>query len=317
MPFPSLFGLSHLLKAYGFDNEGINVADKTEITSIPTPFLAQTTDGVFVIVKNIDSTAGTISYDKLGKDSTSSLTDFEALWNGIALQAWPSATACEPLYAKHHTKEVVTKLSSPLMLLGFLVVGTYLFIRNGVYAHVSTVLLMLLDIIGLALSFMLTQKTLGIHTAAADAVCGVIEKGGCDSITAMPEAKLFGVFAWSEVGFGYFGVSLAVLLLFPSMWGALAVTNLCCLPFSFWSVWFQKFKAKRWCTLCLGVQATLWLLFFCFLGGGWISTAFPLRLSTFILIAAYATAVVTVNVTVRALTNISHNETETDSSSAA
>ena len=42
MTFKSLYGLSHLLKTYGIDNEGMRLSDKDELTMMPVPFLAQT-----------------------------------------------------------------------------------------------------------------------------------------------------------------------------------------------------------------------------------------------------------------------------------
>ena len=38
------------------------------------------------------------------------------------------------------------------------------------------------------------------------------------------------------------------------------VLNIFTLPYSFWSVWYQKAKAKQWCVLCLIIQALLWTL---------------------------------------------------------
>lgn len=70
MTFQSLFGLSHLLKDYGVANEALRISDKTELTKIPTPFLAQTGNGVFVIVKDVDGHAQTVTYDSLGVNNT-------------------------------------------------------------------------------------------------------------------------------------------------------------------------------------------------------------------------------------------------------
>lgn len=313
MPFNSLFGLSHLLSAYGIDNQGVRLTDKSELASIPAPFLAQTTDGVFAIVDRIDPAHSSVTYDLKGQTLCSTLASFAEMWNGIALLAWPKNTAKEPNYAAHHTKEIVQRLCVPLMAVGALFVMVYLFVVNGVYAHISTILLTLFNCLGLFFSYLLMQKTLGIKSSTGNRVCGIIQEGGCDSIVNMKVSKLFGVFAWSEVGFAYFGVSLAVLLLFPHMWGALAVANVCCLPYSFWSVWYQKYRAQHWCTLCLGVQTTLWLLFFAFLCGGWLREGFThLRLHTLVLIAAYATAAVAINTFTRILTHLPPN-TETPS----
>jgi protein-disulfide isomerase len=74
-------------------------------------------------------------------------------------------------------------------------------------------------------------------------------------------AKLWGVFGWSEIGLGYFAANGLLILFLPSWIPFLAILNLFTLPYSFWSVWYQKFKAKQWCPLCLMVQALLWGIF--------------------------------------------------------
>lgn len=305
MPFFSLFGLSHLLDEYGIDNEAVRVSDKSEITKIQPPFLAQMDNGVFVIVDNIRSDS--VEYDSTGVMETAPLSEFEDAWNGVALMAFPTSTSAEPQYGSHHLTEITRWLSAKLLTAGALCLFVYFFITRGLYLHVSTSLIAVLDVAGLYLSYLLLQKTLGIHSAAGDRVCSVIEEGGCDTIVKLKVSKLFGVFSWSEVGFGYFGVSLATLLLFPHMWPALALCNVLCLPYSFWSVWYQKFRAKNWCTLCLSVQTTLWLLFFCYLGGGWLHQAWPLRFDMLVLVAVYASAVVAINIAIRTLTNLKHD----------
>ena len=71
--------------------------------------------------------------------------------------------------------------------------------------------------------------------------------------------------------------------------------NGCCLPFTVWSIWYQKYRIKTWCTLCVTTQGLLWLQFFCYLFGGWWSDIFPLRLSLFMMVAAYGATLMAVN----------------------
>lgn len=299
MTFKSLFGLSHLLKEYGVDNTGIRVTDKSELTAIPVPFLAQTGSGVFVIVTDMDPARNVVEYDSLGVKESVSVNDFERAWNGVALLAYPSKASKEPDYGSHRLSEIVARTSKYALAVAALAVFVYFFITRHVYAHVSTVLLTFFNCVGLYFSFLLLQKSLHIHTAASDRVCGVLEQGGCDSIMELKVSKLFGVFSWSEVGFGYFGVSLATLLMFPHLWPSLALCNVCCLPYTFWSIWYQRFRAHHWCTLCVGVQSTLWLLFFCYLGGGWLGKAFPLHPDIAVLLAVYVFAVLFLNMLMR------------------
>lgn len=42
MPFRSLFGFSKLLQSYGIESEGVQFADKSEISRLTPPFLART-----------------------------------------------------------------------------------------------------------------------------------------------------------------------------------------------------------------------------------------------------------------------------------
>lgn len=81
-------------------------------------------------------------------------------------------------YADHRLSAVVGGLSKYALALAAVVLVLYFFISRRVYAHVSTILLTVFDIVGLYFSYLLMQKSLHIHTAASDRVCGVLEKGG-------------------------------------------------------------------------------------------------------------------------------------------
>lgn len=293
MTFKSLYGLSHLLTEYGVPNKGVRVTDKAVIRGLDTPFLAQTGSGAFVIVTGVGPDA--VEYDSVGATQKTGLENFINAWNGVALLAFPGAESREPDYARHHLAELISGLTRYALGAAALAIFVYFFVTRGLYAHLSTVLLALFNCMGLFFSYLLLQKSLNIHTAVSDRVCGVLEQGGCDSIMELPVSKLFGVFSWSEVGFGYFGVSLVTLLLFPHMWGALAICNVCCLPYTFWSIWYQKFRARHWCTLCVSVQSTLWLLFFAYLGGGWLGASTPFHVDFLVLLAVYLFAVLSLN----------------------
>lgn len=293
MTFKSLYGLSHLLTEYGVRNQAVKFADKQEITSLATPFLAQTKAGIFVIVLDIANSM--VTYDSRGEILKIDLPSFLTAWNGIALLAFPNDKSREPEYSSHKLTEIISRSSKYALAAAAIFIFGYFFITRELYAHLSSILLTIFNCAGLWFSYMLVQKSLNIHTKTSDKVCGALEKGGCDSIMELKVSKLFGVFSWSEVGFGYFGVSLATLLVFPHLWPALAICNICCLPYTFWSIWYQKFRAKHWCTLCVAVQSTLWALFFCYLGGGWLAKAWPPHPSLLALLLCYLCAVLSIN----------------------
>ena len=292
MPFKTLFGLSKLLQSYGVESEGYHLDDPEELDSLASPFIARMDAGLVIVTA---VTPQSVSYLSQGVPETATREEFLKAWSGDVLLVFPTATATEPDYRLHAREEFFMRSKKWVLLACVVFLFLYLFISNRVYAHVSTVLVMLLDFAGLFFTYLLVRKSLGFKSKVGDAVCGVVQAGGCDDILKTSASKFFGLFGWSEVGFAYFSVSLLTLLMFPDWICYLAVCNLCCLPYSFWSVWYQKYRAKRWCTLCLSVQATLWLLFFCYLGGGWFSGWWPIKIELFVLGACYLGALLFFN----------------------
>lgn len=272
MPFPTLFGFSKLLQEYGIKSEGYLLKDKNEIVKLTPPFLAKTAGGLIIVTKITDND---ITYLTEGESEVMNINDFSQIWNGNVLLSFPQPDAREPHYAAHSRIDFFMKAKKWVLAISCLILFAYLFISRSLYSNLSAIFITAIDIAGLMFTYMLVQKSVHIHTAVADKVCGVLQEGGCDSILEMKASKFFGIFGWSEVGFSYFSVSLITLLLDPDMLPTLALINLCCLPFTLWSIWYQKFRAHKWCTLCVSVQVSLWLLFFSYLFGGWLKLAWP------------------------------------------
>lgn len=272
MPFQTVFGLTRLLCEYGVESEGVNLSDKGELSKLRPPFIARTVGGL-VIVTSVSPSE--VAYLTQGVEEKIPHEEFCKVWSGEALLSKVRNDAGEPDYRKHRNLDFLTHAKKWVLLACACTIFLWLFIMNGLYRHVSTVLISAIDLGGIFFTYLLVQKSLNIHNAAADKVCSVLQVGGCDSILEMKASKFFGLFGWSEVGFSYFTVSLLTMLLFPCMLPWLALCNVCCLPFTVWSIWYQKFRAHKWCTLCVCVQCSLWLLFFCYMFGGWLKEAWP------------------------------------------
>lgn len=304
MPFKTLFGVVQLLKEYGVEASGYRLGDKTHIASLKVPFVAQT-DGGLVIVTRIGD--GTADYLTQGTPEQMPLSEFENVLTGVVLTVNATQQAREPDYATHWRRQFIGRAKGVVMwaLLG--VLAAYLLVENGTWRYLSVWFLMAVDAFGLWLTFMLVQKSLKIKNPTADKVCGVLQTGGCDSILKTDASSFFGIFSWSEVGFTYFGVSLLAMLISPATIHWLALINICCLPFTLWSIWYQKFRARHWCTLCVCVQASLWMQFICYFFGGWEAPVFPLRLGFFALGATFVCVLLCLN---RLLPNFSNDKNE-------
>lgn len=292
MPFPTLFGLSALLKEYNVETHGYRIDDKNAIAQLPRPFIAPVFNS-FVIVTSVDR--DTLSYASAGVSERIPLSEFCEAWSGVAFIAEVSSSSAEPDYRKHRLAELMTSVRNFGIWAVGIILFVWFFISRGDLHNWGTITMAALYAFGLWLSSMLVGKDLGIKSKHSDAVCNILQPGGCDRITKSDASTFLGVFHWSEVGFTYFSVGLATLLLFPYMTGWLAAINVCALPYTIWSISYQKFKAKTWCTMCVGVQSTLWLLFIVGLCSGWLKRVFPLTWETLALALVYVFVMLAIN----------------------
>lgn len=298
MPFKTLFGFSRLLTAYGIANESLRLTDRNALACIPTPFIAQRTDG-FVIVTDIRSDSSgqpsEVDYISYHQPFTAGFNDFISSSSGIVLRAFPDSSSSEPDYPAHHLQLLAAR--SKRWILALLTAFLLIFgiINSGVLTHLSLIMLLATDFAGLWVTFMLMQKTLSVSNHTADRVCGILQTHGCDTVLARKASTFFGIVSWSEVGMAYFAMSTLILLIFPQCTHYLALINGCCLPFTVWSIWYQRFRIHSWCTLCVVTQALLWLQFLCFFTGDWWTRIFPLLIELFLMIAAYGALLLAIN----------------------
>lgn len=294
MPFSSLFGFSRKLKAYGVESVAAQWDDKSVLPSIPVPFLAQLRSG-FVIVRGFGEDGSVDFRSATRPDVTLPASEFERQWTGVALLAYPDSHSAEPSLARHRFMDFVMEAKRWLLVICLAIVAVAGIVSSGLWRSPATIALLIVDFAGLAVTWLLILKTLKVKSRSADRICGVLQEHGCDHVLEQKASTFFGIVSWSEVGFSYFAVSLVALLLFPGAIGWLALINVCCLPFTFWSIWYQKFKIRTWCTLCVTTQALLWLQAGSYLWSGAWHTAFPLGAGIITLIASYGAALLGLN----------------------
>jgi len=131
-------------------------------------------------------------------------------------------------------------------------------------------LLLFVNLLGIYICYLLILKQLRINSRYADKICTLFSKSDCNNVLESDAAKLWGIFGWSEIGLGYFAANTVILLFLPHLLIYLVLINILSLPFTVWSVWYQKFKAHQWCPLCLIVQILLWAIFIINLTFGYI-----------------------------------------------
>jgi len=137
-----------------------------------------------------------------------------------------------------------------------------------------------------------------VQSQYADKICSLFKQKDCNHVLESKAAKLWDIFGWSEIGLGYFSTNFLILLFFPSWVTYIALINILTLPYSFWSVWYQRAKAKQWCILCLIAQILLWTIFIANYIFGYIQipTFSPSILQSFsFLVCFYAASVLVIN----------------------
>lgn len=311
MSFRSLYGLCKLLESYGIATEAYRMdpSDRDDLIRITPPFIAQCSDGL-TLITDIDPNSVTVASNS--DDQKMSIDKFLSKWSGTVLLAFPSPTSKEPEYSKHARLSALMKAKKWVTAICYLFILAYLVVTDR-FAHSTwDIFLLCIDGVGLWMSYMLVQKSLKIHSATADHVCGVLQAGGCDHIIESKASTFMGLFRWSDVGLAYFSVSLLALILFPESIAGLALCNICCLPFTVWSIWYQHWRAHHWCTLCVCVQASLWLLFAGYLFAGAITFTVAALMQASVIAAAYIAVMLTVNAIVNLIlrhTNEAPHET--------
>lgn len=288
----TLKGLSYLLDLYNVDSDLRKYSDKSAVLAEKGPFLAMVM-GKIEIVASIGDDYVTLMRDdepvKMAK------ADFLKRWSGKALFATAGKDSCEPEFRQHKRIRAVAIARKCGIPLCAAVLFLIFYIANGASHSVGATLGVVFNMVGVYACYQLLRDQLHISSAAGDAICGFLSKKGCEKIMARDVSKIFGVIGWGEVGMAYFSVSLAALLLHPSSINYLALFNAFCLPYTVWSIAYQRFVARTWCTLCVTVQILQWLLFGAYLISGAWHDIWPLHTMFFALGFSYLGALLIID----------------------
>jgi Protein-disulfide isomerase len=255
----NLFGLSKMLSEYNIENVGTKIKNKEQdLFNIELPFIAHC-GGEFVAVYKVEQEK--VHYIRDGKRIIIPVSQFIQAWSGIILLTEVSSNSIEPDYDKHRIKELLTFAQKLILIVAGIVALGITYVSKSLFSNIGTTLLLTVNLVGVYVGYLLILKQMSIHSTYADKICSLFSKGDCNNVLESEAAKLWGVFGWSEIGLGYFVANVLIFLFLPHLIPYLALINILALPYTVWSVWYQKVKAKQWCPLCLIVQALLWIVF--------------------------------------------------------
>lgn len=285
----NFFGLSYMLSTYGIDCKGYRVEDKGSV-HLETPFVAQAETGFRVVV---EIKRGKVKYrDEEGWQIVPEEA-FLKTWTGNVLLVKKTGLAIEPHYEINRrtarTKRITTMFAAGLSLVLF--VGRMIVLASSLTPAMCGYIM--LSVLGLFISVLLLQRQLHIENGLGDKICGMFKGGGCEEASMSAAAKTVFNVSWSEVGVGYFLSNIVLLSLSIDIISVLGVLNLLSLPYTLWSLWYQKARVRHWCVLCVFIQIILWGLFLVYGLGGLYHT--PLRPEVFLALPFYALTILCVH----------------------
>jgi uncharacterized membrane protein len=271
--YPSLLTISDCLKQWNINNVAIK-PEQDRLTDYPIPFIVHS-DGVFKLVVKIEEEE--ITYlDKKAKEIKVGKKQFLNKWNGIALIAETPADATEDEAGQKVPTAKKGSSGITLFLLGgfsLIITASILYSLSASFASVIVYsLLLAFNFAGILLSGLLLWYQLDKNNPVMQKLCGKAEgSADCGAVLDSKGSKLFGVISWSEIGAFYFTGSFLTLLVIPSQITLMAWMSVLTLPYTLFSIGYQRFVAKKWCTLCLSVQALLVASFITVLAAGLLS----------------------------------------------
>lgn len=257
--WPSLLCISDSLEKWNIPNAGAKI-QMEYIESLPLPFLApiHDTEDQMVIVTQTSNTHISYCSDRLNKSVTIEKSEFFKKWGGVYLIAEPDCKSGERDYVRVKYRSLFKTLI-PIMLLLILFTFSFVALLSMFRRNTNPVVFVqyFTYLSGVVVSSLLLWYEIDRNNPILKRVCTSISKGSCETILTSPAAKLFGWLSWSEIGFFYFaGSLLALLFVFRSI-GVLSWLSLSAMPYIIFSLYYQGRIIRRWCILCLIVQALL------------------------------------------------------------
>jgi uncharacterized membrane protein/thiol-disulfide isomerase/thioredoxin len=260
--YPSLFAVSDVLLHWKIPNEAYRIKVE-QLKDISGPFIAhlKENDGTFVLVKKVTDTEVFI-YNELGNKKIL-IEDFNNVWSGTILAVQTDPLSGELNYKSKRRKEIVSILRNPFAITTLiLILLLRVYTSNPILPSLNFQFLILIKTVGVIIATLLLIQSFDANNPLINRLC---KKGGntdCNAILSSSSAKLIEEVSWAEIGFFYFfGTALCLYLNQASL---PAIFNLFSLPYTFYSIYYQWKIAKKWCLLCCGIQAILWLEFFAF-----------------------------------------------------
>ena len=262
--FPSFLSFQYILYRMGKDSFAIHTSYE-ELISIPVPFIAHSITNVdlFLFITKVSAEFVQI-IDEKGNEESIKKEDFERMWDGniLVIDNLPGKI---DISLKRKFNAFVELAKYPFFISCLIVLCAYLLVLKE--TQILLFYLYFLGVLGgLGASIFLLIEQIDKYNINVKKLCssnGNNSKIDCSSILDFKDAYFMGLISWSDIGFVYFTFLLIALLVFPFSTSQVVINvlSLFSIVYVCYSLFYQKFIARKWCTFCLSVQVVFIILF--------------------------------------------------------
>lgn len=291
--FPSLLAIRDVLESFGIDSCALNIKDLHVLPSEARNFLVQIKneqeEELFAYV--FGWTEEYIEWLNPQKHKRERIKhdDFATLFTGYVMLFEALDNAGEKDYKSAHRKELQQHFIEYALILfvpALAILSISLHISENDIIFWQWYLYALFLLAGCAIGGLLLLHDYNEESPLLSNFCRRNEKTNCAAVLHSKGSQFLGI-SWSVIGSSYFlGMLLALLISFfdSNVFYTIAILNSFTLPYVAYSLYYQKYKVKQWCTLCLSVQAVLLILFVLSIFSGAYSHIKEITLSSLIFV---------------------------------
>lgn len=260
--YPTLKSVCDLLKSIHLDYYPLKV-DENELLGLSKPFIAHTNEGggKILLIYKIGKHKIVYADSCRGRKVVSTKSFFE-LWSGVVILLEPTEKSGEKDYKENKREEISKNAIVPFVFILFLFTCLYGLVLNVVENETLSskfIIIVLINLTGVIISLLLLLSELDIHSTLTDKLCHISTNVNCSAVTRSGASKIFGAIGWADIGVAFFGSGLLLLfnLSYTEAIPLLSIFAVAAVPYPFFSVLYQGLKVRKWCPLCLSVQALL------------------------------------------------------------
>jgi uncharacterized membrane protein len=248
-PGKGVVPIINTLDFFGVKSVVANV-QKEVFNELPKSFIAQVRNGNqlnFVLIKKVDDK--NVRVDMRNKPSVLlEIENFVMNWTGVIIAIEKNEKPSQKKPQKHKTN--YTFVLSVLLIIFYIGITSDSFFKS---------IYLVFSLIGVYTSYLIIKEKL-TPDGYSSKFCSNSSKTDCQSVINSKEAKIFNAVDLSDASIIYFSF-ISIIFIIASNVIVFKVLSFLSLPLILFSAYYQYFKIKKWCALCLIIIGVLLLQF--------------------------------------------------------